>query len=111
MEVIKLGFHLIIEFCKLETKFVASVVGAFVLAWLIGLVGADAEGFCDACVAALVVALLVGIAAFFLLPKTVKSQLSEVNYHMDWLFHIAGTVAVTVYAFFVLLPIFACFAS
>ncbi len=110
MEVIKLGFHLIVEFCKLETKFVASVIGAFVLAWLIGFIGADADDFCDACTASLVVAFVVGIAAYFLLPNTVKSKLSEVNYYMDWLFHIAGTVAVAVYAFLVIWPIFACFA-
>ncbi len=110
MEVIKLGFHLIVEFCKLETKFVASVVGVFVLAWLIGFIGADADDFCDACTAALVVAFIVGIVAYFFLPKIVKSKLSEVNYYMDWLFHIASTVGAMVYAFLVLWPIFACFA-
>ncbi len=110
MEVIKLGFHLVVEFCRLEAKFVASVVGVFVLAWLIGFIGADADGFCDACTAALVVAFIIGVVAYFFLPKLVKSQLSEVNYSMDWLFHIVSTVAVAKYAFWVLWPIFACFA-
>ncbi len=110
MEVIKLGFHLVVEFCKLETKFVSAVIGAFVLAWIIGFIGADADDFCDAFTASLVVAIIGGIAAYFLLPKTVKSKLSEVNYYMDWLFHIAGTIAVTKYIFFVIWPIFACFA-
>ncbi len=110
MEVIKLGYHLVVEFCKLETKFVASLVGAFVLAWFIGFIGADADDFCDACTASLVVAFIAGVVAYFLLPTTVKSKLSEVNYYMDWLFHIAGTLAVAKYVFWVVWPIFACFA-
>ncbi len=109
MEVIKLGFHLVVEFCKLETKFVATMVGAFVLAWIIGFIGADTDAFCDAFTAAFFAAFVVGVGAFFLLPKTVKSKLSEVNYSMDWLFHLAGTVAVAVYAFFIVWPLFACF--
>lgn len=108
METIKLGLYLIIEFCLLEVRFVATIVGGFIGAWLIGLLGGD-DGFGEAFWIAFILAIMIGIAAFFLLPKTVKSALNEMRYNMDWLFHIASTIAAAVYGFFVLWPLLACF--
>lgn len=110
MEVIKLGIHLIIEFCLLEKKLVGKLAAILGVAWLLGFIGGSSEDFCDSVGAAFCVSLLIAGVAFFVFPKIVKSSFSEIKYFMDWLFHIASTIGVLLFSFFTLLPIFACFA-
>ncbi len=53
-------------------------------------------------------ALLAGVLAFFLLPWFFKSNLGELSYLTDWLFHFGSVASVVLYVWFVLLPICGC---
>lgn len=109
MEIIKLGFRLIVEFLLLEKKLVATILGVLAGAWLIGLLG-GCGGFDDTAGVAFFIALLGGLAASFVVPKFVQSSFKEVNYSMDWIFHALTIVVAIIYTFFVIWPILACFA-
>lgn len=108
MEVIKLAFHLIVEFCLLEKRLVTLLVGIPVIAWLIGWVG-GCGGFSDASGLAFFFGLIGSVVAFFLIPKFIQSDYKEVNYTMDWYFHGACLVVAFFYVFLTFLPIFAVF--
>lgn len=108
MEVIKLGFHLIVEFCLLEKRLVATLAAFPIVAWLIGLIGGGG-GFGDAFGLAVFFGLLGSAAAFFLIPKFVQSSYKEINYRMDWVFQGVCLVGAFIYVFLTALPILACF--
>lgn len=107
MEVIKLGFHLIVEFCLLEKRLVATLAGIPIIAWLIGLIG-GIGGFAVAFGLAVVFGLIGAVAAFFIIPKFVQSSHKEINYSMDWLFQGMCLVATFIYVFLTALPVLAC---
>ena len=55
----------------------------------------------------LAMVLAVGIAAigFFTLPMMFKASLSDLNYWVDWSFHISMVIALLIYAYVVMLPL------
>lgn len=108
MEVIKLGFHLIIEFCLLEKRLVATLAGIPIIAWLIGVIG-GIGGFSATFGLAVVFGLIGAVAAFFTIPKFVQSSYKEINYSMDWIFQSICLVGAFIYVFLTALPILACF--
>ena len=50
-------------------------------------------------------ATVVAIAGFFMLPMLFKASLSDLTYWVDWAFHIAMVLALLIYAYLVLLPL------
>lgn len=52
-----------------------------------------------------VLAAIVAVIGFFMLPMLFKASLSDLNYWVDWAFHIAMVLALLVYAYLVLLPL------
>ncbi len=111
MEVIKLGFNLLIEFFSLEKKLIGTLIGILVAAWAIGLAfGGGYENFEAMLGWAGWAALLGVVIASFAVPKFVKSSFKEINYCMDWLFYIMNVPVAAIYSFLVAWPILACFA-
>lgn len=53
---------------------------------------------------ALLFTLICGVIAFFALPIFFHSGLSHLNYATDWLFHIASTVSIMIYAWLIAIP-------
>ncbi len=111
MEVIKLGFYLLIEFLSLEKKLIASLVGVVVAAWVIGFAFSGGYSSFVVMVGMAGWAALLGvIIASFVVPKFVKSSFKEINYFMDWAFYIMTVPVAAIYSFLVAWPILACFA-
>lgn len=50
-------------------------------------------------------AIVVAIIGFFMLPMLFKASLSDLTYWVDWAFHISMVLALLVYAYLVLLPL------
>lgn len=50
-------------------------------------------------------AIVVAIIGFFMLPMMFKASLSDLTYWVDWTFHLAMVLALFVYAYLVLLPL------
>ncbi len=50
-------------------------------------------------------AIMVGVIGFFTLPLFFKASLADMNYWVDWAFHIATVLALLIYAYLVLLPL------
>ncbi len=106
IEVIKMIIVINLEFCRLEKGFVTFVLGIPVLAWLIALFGGDCA-FAATFNKALVAGILGGVLAFFVVPLFAKSSVKEVNYSMDWLFHIFFSLVGVAYWFFIAWPLLA----
>ncbi|MBR5941255.1 MAG: hypothetical protein IKZ88_08345 [Neisseriaceae bacterium] len=60
---------------------------------------------------ALVITLIAGAAAFFLLPMFFHSGLGHLNYLTDWLFHIASVASIMVYVWLITVPALLLFCS
>lgn len=54
---------------------------------------------------ATLLAVVAAAIGFFALPVFFKASLSDMNYWVDWAFHIAMIVALLIYSYLVLLPL------
>ncbi|MGM8909491.1 hypothetical protein ACS8FB_05160 [Psychrobacter sp. 1U1] len=52
-----------------------------------------------------VLSAIVAVIGFFVLPMLFKASLADLNYWVDWAFHLTMVVALLVYAYLVLLPL------
>lgn len=104
MEFIKTIIIVNLEFCKLERSFVAFVLGVPVLAWAVGFLFGD-SAFVATFNTAIIAGLIGGVIAFFLVPILVKSNMKEVNYKTDWIFHVFFSLVGTAYCFLVAWPL------
>lgn len=101
---IKLGLAILLEFTIEKKALVPVLIGLVVLTWLIGFAG-GVHDIGDDIGLSLLVGFIVGFIAFLIAPHFFNSHLKEVNYSMDWAFHILSCVGVMFYATIVALPL------
>lgn len=105
---IKLGLAILVEFTLEKKALVPVLVGLLVLTWGIGFAG-GLSGLGGSIGVSLLLGVFAGVVAFFIAPNFFGSSLKEVNYAMDWAFHIISCIGVMFYAALVVLPLVALF--
>ncbi|MDO5686215.1 MAG: hypothetical protein Q4G42_02310 [Neisseria sp.] len=111
IDLIFMALQMVWELIKVYPLLSALIVLVAVLPWLCVLIrGTPLRAILNRSTfkSALWKALLCGVIAFFVLPWFFKSDLGELRYFVDWLFHIASALSIAAYALLIFLPICAC---
>ena len=88
----------------LANKLLVVLLQAVLIApWLFWLINSRQTAFNHRM--SLILAGIVAILGFFLLPLFFSATLSDLSYWVDWAFHIAMVIALLVYSYVVLLPL------
>lgn len=93
-------FYLLIETALVFPVAFAVLLGLPIMA-VLWVIASRRRAWSAARKPAMMIALMAGLVAFVWLPALFSSSLQEMNYIVDWLFHISCTMAIMVYIFLV----------
>lgn len=106
MDLIWMALYMVRELMAAYPLLSVLIVVVLLLPWVLALWRkAPLKNLRKVWLQAVVLALVCGAVAFFLLPLFFKSGLQHMNYYVDWLFHIGSVASVMVYAWFVAAPL------
>ena len=104
MENIKAGYYTILEFINLQKSLIITLILLPLISW--GALGVgETIDFTQAYLPAFYVGIAGGIASFFIIPWYAKSNIKELHYSLDWLFHVMSIIFAGIYCFIVALPL------